>query len=510
MSVPLLRFVVVSAALFLCLASWAFTSPVGSSPDDDYHLASIWCERTDSRLCELSGVPGERLVSTTITNIYCFAHEKSVSASCQTNALSNAGELISTARGNFEGQYPSLFYKTMSVFASSNIVNSVMLMRLFNALLFVALGMALWVISSVKFRSRAAVIFAVTVIPFGLFLIPSTNPTSWAIIGLVLGSFALRSGLSATSWNLFTAVGIYVVCAFLVSGSRPDGAFFFGAMTILVLAFSWRSGKKISRSVIAGIAIASLVSLYYFLTSHQFVASASGGLSDFVPGQKSGSATIEGASGGIGLFAYNVIQLPEYFAGMFGLTPLGWTDTEMPSGVWLVVSLVVGFLAFATLGWLNRRSQIVTLSALGMVSVVALYMFQTSDARVGAVVQPRYLLPITIVILLLASLELPDGTERRVSRLQYILVWLALTSASAIAIFVNVSRYLQGQSVSFTPNLDSLVIGASTWWFAPFGPTIGIVVGATGYSVFLLSALLNLRAMSKASARSVVRQNQTR
>ena len=30
-------------ALFVALGSWVLASPVGSSPDDDYHMASIWC-----------------------------------------------------------------------------------------------------------------------------------------------------------------------------------------------------------------------------------------------------------------------------------------------------------------------------------------------------------------------------------------------------------------------------------------------------------------------------------
>ena len=30
-------------ALLVVFGSWAVTSPVGASPDDDYHLSSIWC-----------------------------------------------------------------------------------------------------------------------------------------------------------------------------------------------------------------------------------------------------------------------------------------------------------------------------------------------------------------------------------------------------------------------------------------------------------------------------------
>lgn len=37
------------------LGAWAFASPAGSSPDDDYHLASIWCAQGErDSICELT------------------------------------------------------------------------------------------------------------------------------------------------------------------------------------------------------------------------------------------------------------------------------------------------------------------------------------------------------------------------------------------------------------------------------------------------------------------------
>jgi len=60
--------------MVLALSAWAFASPIGASPDDDYHLASIWCaneSRTD--LCAPDPVHGDgwRLVLPGITTALC-------------------------------------------------------------------------------------------------------------------------------------------------------------------------------------------------------------------------------------------------------------------------------------------------------------------------------------------------------------------------------------------------------------------------------------------------------
>ena len=46
-------------AFFVMCAGWALTSPPGSSPDDDFHLTSIWCAAgTQDGRCELvEGAP---------------------------------------------------------------------------------------------------------------------------------------------------------------------------------------------------------------------------------------------------------------------------------------------------------------------------------------------------------------------------------------------------------------------------------------------------------------------
>ena len=56
------RLIALAPALVLvAVGAWAFASPAGSAPDDEFHLASIWCAndaRTD--LCKPGTQEGER------------------------------------------------------------------------------------------------------------------------------------------------------------------------------------------------------------------------------------------------------------------------------------------------------------------------------------------------------------------------------------------------------------------------------------------------------------------
>ena len=72
----------------LTLVAWAFASPIGSSPDDDYHLTSSWCAGPAAgELCEPGEVADERVVPEALTDIACYAYDPQESAACQGEAF---------------------------------------------------------------------------------------------------------------------------------------------------------------------------------------------------------------------------------------------------------------------------------------------------------------------------------------------------------------------------------------------------------------------------------------
>jgi len=93
-----LRWVWLPLALFLACASWAITSPVGSAPDDDFHLASIWCAAGDER-CQLdSSNPDVRLVPRNVAQAAdCYRYEAAATADCATDVLEDSSLVPVTA-----------------------------------------------------------------------------------------------------------------------------------------------------------------------------------------------------------------------------------------------------------------------------------------------------------------------------------------------------------------------------------------------------------------------------
>ena len=129
---------------FVALGAWAFASPIGAGPDDDYHLVSIWCSSGGSEDCQPGSDAGHREVAETFPQISCYAQVATRSADCQELVWAGWDDgTVEIDRGNFLGEYPPVYYAVMHVFAGSDIQVSALAMRLLNAALFVALGTAL-------------------------------------------------------------------------------------------------------------------------------------------------------------------------------------------------------------------------------------------------------------------------------------------------------------------------------------------------------------------------------
>src|SRR5664279_858668 len=116
----------------IALSAWALASPMGASPDDDYHLVSIWCSTGDEAYCQPGSVEKSRFVPEAVLESACYATHSSRSAACQNSLDFETDALVETDRGNFVGAYPPVYYSVMSVFVGGDALISVMLMRLFN------------------------------------------------------------------------------------------------------------------------------------------------------------------------------------------------------------------------------------------------------------------------------------------------------------------------------------------------------------------------------------------
>lgn len=215
--------IVVPIAALIALLCWGISSPPGSGPDDDYHMASIWCAAgIADGICEAGATAEERrLPAELLDAARCFAFHPEQSASCDVAE----GEMRTTERGNWAvGAYPPVFYSVMSIFVGEDFSASIILMRSVNALLYVGILTALYFLLPTRQRVPLLWGAAITAVPLGLFLIPSVNPSSWAVLsatGLWVAMWAFFEQTGPRKWVL---AGVAASLVIIGAGARSDAA----------------------------------------------------------------------------------------------------------------------------------------------------------------------------------------------------------------------------------------------------------------------------------------------
>jgi hypothetical protein len=469
------RGVIALLAVCVALGSWALSSPVGSSPDDDFHLASIWCgQGIRAGYCEAGKTESTREVPTEIATSLCFAYQPETSASCQSGAQQDPPALTETARGNFEGLYPPLFYGAMSIFVGPSMAISVLVMRLVNSLIAVAVLAALLAVAPASRRVAVAWGYGLTVVPLGLFIIPSTNPSSWAVIAV--GGFWIAA---ACAWEnsgsrRWLSGALALLLAVMAAGSRGDAAVYVALSAIVVGLITWppRTGPH-HRWWLAALATVGVLAGAVFLLTGQ-AAVATHGLPTSTPGT---------GTSPLALALVDTVQLPTLWVGIFGSWGLGWLDTTLPSLVWAAGLCAFVGICFLAVTRAHRNSRIAAALVAVALWLIPIYVLVKSNAYVGAEVQPRYLLPL---FTLFAGILLWNWSEggRRLSRIQTWSVVIALGVANALALNVNIARYTRGLDVR-NPWLDS---GVEWWWANAPSPMTVWVVGAASFALALTLA----------------------
>jgi len=462
--------------VFAALAAWALSSPVGSSPDDDFHLTSIWCATGDSDYCAPSGDPGTRLVPPAIADPACFAFDADKSAKCQNSIDFTAGATEETERGNFAGGYPVVYYGTMSLFVGPDVHASVLVMRLVNIALFVGLGVALYLLLPANRRQILVWQWALTTVPLGLFVLSSNNPSAWALMGVGYGWLALLGFYEAYGRRRIGLGAVFLLTAVMASGSRSDATIFFVLAVFAAAVLGFKNTRRYwlsSLLPVAGFIICALL----------FRSSRS---ADVVTGGLDEQLTLGVL---IPRIAYNLTEVPSIWTGIFGRSwGLGWLDTSMPSIVWasaLAALIGVGFAAARASSLLKSIVMVLGATALAAVPVTLLVL---AGKDVGEDFQPRYLLPLIVVFI--GSLFFTQRDQViRLSRAQVWLVVAALSGAQFIALHLNIRRYVTGID-ALNANLDA---GREWWWALLITPNIVWIVGSLCFAAALAVLLPRCR-----------------
>ena len=490
----------ISLSAALALSGWALSTAVGGAPDDDYHLSSMWCTSFSGPDCEIDPTgQGVMIPPPLLVASYCLYHNSQQSAGCQP-FLDGTDPREDFAFGHnnpSRSLYPNGFYMVGNLFKTDNIETTVVSIRLFNIAVFLSLLGALWLLLPTRLRVTLAWTWPIALLPLGMFLIPSTNPSSWAIIAVGTGWLALLGYLETNGWRSAGLAAIYLVALVLSVSSRVDSILFLGVASILALWQAPLTPRQLWRKTWVAIFPLGFVTARLITTPGNLErviggVNTNGETLSTLPWAQSADTVLPGTFDWA-LLWNNIWSVPGLWTGVFGGRPLGslgWLDTALPQIVGVGVGLVVIGLIFEAVRKPGARKAWSLAAVFGALWVIPVYLLQISGALAGAEFQPRYLVPFMVVVvgtIVLTSQGLPLIQDR--FRLSAIAV--ALIVANAIALHTNLRRYTTGTLVQGF-NLNS---PREWWWgFLPdfISPNVVWLVGALAFAVPVWAAFVLL------------------
>lgn len=473
------RFIYLAPVLALiALMGWAMASPIGASPDDDYHLVSIWCgDGIRAGICEPGTNGSERVVPEAVKDSsVCYAHRPEVSAACQADTFSlDPAETAVTSRGNFVGEYPPVYYAVMGVFVTPNIEGSVVLMRMLNALLFVGIVTALFALLPVERRPGLIWTWLITTIPLGMFLLASNNPSAWAVIGVGTAWLALLGYFESVGKRRIGLAAVFVVGTIMAAGSRGDAAIFVGLGIFISLVLAFRPDRRYLLASILPL-VMGVIALLFFLSAGQSGTGLNGFGGTPTPSMAVGDASVK-PTDPLALIMANFLNIPSLWAGVLGYWGLGWFDTPMPEVVKFgAIACFVGVVFVAlTVMWKRKAF---ALAFVGIILwLLPTWVLTRGGNSVGQQLQPRYLLPLIVLFAGIALLNL--GTRVvRLTLIQRVLVVATLSATQLVALYVNMRRYVQGDGGGGW-NLDQNPLW---WWHIAVSPMFVLVISSAAFA----------------------------
>lgn len=353
---------------------------------------------------------------------------------------------------------------------------SVLLMRVLNSLIFIAMAALTFFLVANKYRRALVIAVGATIVPLGMFIVASTNPSSWALYSplfiYLLGRSLVEAQISRKSWLI---AALTMVIAAFAAAARADAAVF------VLLAFGlslWGSPKRwLQRPEIwvTG-SVMTLTSLLSVIGGRQS-GSALSGLADSANG------------GGIGLLVKNLLEIPALYTGALGGWGLGWLDTTPPAIVFASLTLLLGGITFGAIALkASRKEFVVPIIMFSFMIAIPLVMSQGAGASIGTFVQPRYVLP--LLALTLITLITTQSQSFLVSPREVTLGIVIVACANAVSLYINVSRYSTG--------LSNMAFNLNSGAWQPTGSALGVLF--VGVAAFAVACLLSHRWLTDSTS----------
>ena len=457
-------------------AAWAVSSPLGASPDDDYHLGSIWCPPPLSESGCSTGYTDRGTFgpvvpeSVSSTKVACYAFHGDESAVC---ALNNSDDRTMVTDRWDDGNYPWGYYQFHHHFIAHDADRAGVTMRVINVGIAIVLIGAIGALMPSAMRRGYVLAIPAAWTPMGIYFIASNNPSSWAFTGVFAFAAGLWAATQSLGWRRWCLIGAAALGAVLACTSRGDSAFFLFVVTAaLAFAVRWRRDRW-PEALLA--VVSSIIGIIVMRSTN--VASTH-------------LATAEGEPRSlISLIGDNMSYLPQYLAGFYGYRwGPGWLDVDYNGSVSTVGLVIAGAVFVAGARTWSWRKAMTLLMLVGAMAGVPTLLGILQGFNNVATYQPRYMMPLWIVFLFFMLTM--ERRERTLSRPQAAAVGVLLVGTHFWALFVLLLRYTHGSSVLMF-NMSKTAV----WWWpgAPVGPNMVWALGTVCFAAAITFGLLLTR-----------------
>ena len=457
--------VIASALLFVALACWAFAAPIGAGPDSDFHISSIWCgqgERTG--LCEDVGLSAPQYTAK-VPFMFQMCNGRPIEflpGCAEVNAKPDM-QFLRTATPD----KVSLYYKIMSYVVSQNTQQSVLRIRVINALISSLVLFALLVVCRGKVRSAVIASWTVGLVPLGVQFFSSVNPRGWSYLAVFSSWAFLASGLegSKRSKQSIIAYMLSAVTALLAFTTRIDGSMFVVfSCAIVVIAHILKSFSLTKKTIIvSAISLMTIAIMIRYVTQLSTVF----------------SFKLQSSISGTRFFLLQLVHGPEFIAQAWG-----YNVGQQGNGPGIIGIIGLSIFAISLAFSMVRANWI---QVLGVV-LIALFMISAhmrGSIAIGELIPATgdYVMALTVFLLGFSIWQSTTKLELHASRGGRITIISLLAFSHAIALYSYMEFYVKrGFEVG---TFKTVSLDQQWWWQSDISPNFVYWIGSIAFAPFL-------------------------
>jgi hypothetical protein len=468
-------------AFALILILWAYSTPIASGPDDDFHVQSALCAHgNQENLCIKSQTSKFFLVPAQIK--YAYECQVKTGPECLSSELRPTG-MYRTDRVNAGMSfYPDLFYFVQGFMVGNNLESSIFKMRLLSIGVVMALLSATYAAVSKRLKRTLIGTLTFAVTPVCMWLLASNNPSSWAIVGSLTFFINLMNLFDKNPENQILSIALLLISSVVAVSSRSDAAVGLLIVTVVWIASQLKCGSinniQTRVKLIVGIVVT-------YMATSLFAARQTGMLINGDDQVQQRDFTRD--------LLHNIASLPDLILGNMSLSISSLSEgsweflggvSRLNVGIPSIVGLFYIFvLALALNGGfraIDNANKMFVQTICSVIALGALWLLQINHSRVGNLVQPRYLMPLFLigVAVVLSSWPIDYMPIRPKRKIMFVIL---ASLANTIGITAVVNSYL-----SRSQSDDSLA--GDTLWNGLIAPSANqITFLALAFSVIWYS-----------------------